>query len=75
VFRNPVGVASEGLNCSTLPQTLRGWKPLRALPRIAADGNPGLDDATPSGLELLPTLRKGSCGLQSWAEQNNPHRV
>src|SRR5262249_37847444 len=25
---------------------------LRALPRVAADGNPGLDDATPSGLNL-----------------------
>src|SRR5262249_48343507 len=25
---------------------------LRVLPRVAADGNPGLDDATPSGLKL-----------------------
>ncbi|HMG32300.1 MAG TPA: hypothetical protein VKM94_00065, partial [Blastocatellia bacterium] len=34
--RNPVGVGD----------------PFAALPRVAADGNPGLDDATPSGLAL-----------------------
>src|SRR5262249_1116805 len=49
---NPEGVA-EGLRCSGF-----GRNPFRVaiffcrLPRVAADGNPGLDDATPSGLKL-----------------------
>jgi len=33
-------------------QPFQGWKPKRPGPRVAADGNPGLDDATPLGLKL-----------------------
>src|SRR5262249_54753420 len=33
-------------------QPLRGWESLASLPRVAADGNPGLWGATPSGLKL-----------------------
>src|SRR5262249_23304284 len=47
---NPERVASEILSCAVPPQPLQGWRNYTALPRVAADGNPWLDDATPSGL-------------------------
>src|SRR5262249_56934706 len=61
------------LGCTTQP--LRGWKPCFDLPRVAADGNPGLHDATPSGLETLFRFTQGSRGRQPWAARRNPFRV
>src|SRR5262249_12532934 len=45
------------------------------LPRVAADGNPGLDDATPSGLGPFCGLTQGSRGRQPWAGRRNPFGV
>src|SRR5262249_47531577 len=59
--------------CTTQP--LQGWKPCFDLPRVAADGNPGLHDATPSGLETLFRFTQGSRGRQPWAARRNPFRV
>src|SRR5262249_49342688 len=82
--RNPFGVGNSDRGYPGWPRTatlgyttqpLRGWKLRPRLPRVAADGNPGLHDATPSGLETQIAVSQGSRGRQPWAGRRNPFGV
>src|SRR5262249_47608598 len=57
--RNPFGVGN----------------PDRWLPRVAADGNPGLHDATPWGWKPRSLVTQGSRGRQPSATRRNPSGV
>src|SRR5262249_12930812 len=61
-------------------QPFQGWKPKPPGPRVAADGNPGLDDATPSGLNArcpnqVAAYQYTGFVLQPWTGRRNPFRV
>src|SRR5262249_6644287 len=63
----------------TRTQPRWGWRNINRLPRVAADGNPGLDDATPSGLSAPDSglntqdsaLRGCQCGLKTRIRTQN----
>src|SRR5262249_1332729 len=65
----------EFSSVASIAQPLQGWKPKPPGPRVAAHGNPGLDDAAPSGLETETAWPQGSRGRQPWAGRRNPFGV